>query len=470
MNGGDEQPTAGVPAQRRTGGPRHAAPRVSGRNRARFLALAAVPTALLMSSSVVPNLAAAATTSGKACASAPDTAPVTVSAVPKSQLTPVPDPTRASTTGTAGGTAVSAAFVTPTTPVQVAPTATTAQKTAAATQVVQAAAVQPDHGQDVIGSIINGITGIFDPNHQNSTDAPNSTNAPTATPKATPTPPPAGHTPTSAPTQPSAAPSASPSAAPSAQPSSAAPSTAPSQPAAAPSSAPAAGPSSSSAAPAAGGSHTAQPSASGTPLPTGTAAPAAAAHELAAGNAAPNCAVDSSRVAAAAAQSGQVVPDQNWTLGTSRLSLYGAVFGGVYEVKTPTTTKRVLKFTVSSVDIENLDMSTIENTAINGHAETFHVKGAPGSTSTMRQGPIVMYVESLSGDLASLYGIPLPDLGAITITPDTLPTWLYNLIGAIPIPIDMALTKVTAIQAGQFGGTLHIPGMQLYNDNTPYGG
>ncbi|MDH6133119.1 hypothetical protein P3T37_002513 [Kitasatospora sp. MAA4] len=467
MSGGDEQPTAG--AQRRAGGPRHAAPRVSGRNRARLLALAAVPTALLMSSSVVPNLAAAATTSGKTCASAPDSAPVTVTPVPKSQLTPVPDPTRASTSTTAGGTAVSAAFVTPVAPVaaaKVAPTASTAQKTAAATQVVQAAAVAPEQSQDLLGGIINGITGIFDPNHQNSTNStstPNTTNAPTATPKATPTPPPATHSPTSTPT---AAPT---TAAPTTQPTSAAPSQAPVAPAA-PSSAPAAAPSSApTTAPAAGSAHSAPATPGATPLPTGTAAPSAAAHELAAGNAAPNCAVDSSRVAAASAQSGQVVPDQNWTLGTSRLSLYGAVFGGVYEVKTPTTTKRVLKFTVSSVDIENLDMSTIENTAINGHAQTFHVQGAPGSTSTMRQGPIVMYVESLSGDLASLYGIPLPDLGAITITPDTLPTWLFNLIGAVPIPIDMALTKVTAIQAGQFGGTLHIPGMHLYNDDTPYG-
>ncbi|GAA1250389.1 hypothetical protein GCM10009665_46360 [Kitasatospora nipponensis] len=181
--------------------------------------------------------------------------------------------------------------------------------------------------------------------------------------------------------------------------------------------------------------------------------------------------MNTSKLSAAAASGGQVVPDQNWTLRSSRLALYGAVFGGVYEVQTPTTTKRVLKFTVSSVDIGDLDMSTIEDTATaNSPAKTFHVKGAPGSTSTMRQGPITMYVESLSGDLAALYGIPLPDLGAITITPDTLPQWLFDLIGAIPIPIDMTMTKVTAVQAGQFGGTLTIPGMHLYNDDTPYGG
>ncbi|MDH6112850.1 hypothetical protein P3T36_002568 [Kitasatospora sp. MAP12-15] len=462
MTGGDEQPTAGLPAQRRASGPRHAAPRTSGRGRARLLALAAVPTALLMGSTVVPNLAAAATTSGAgSCASAPDTA-TTITPVPKSKLTPVPDPTKASPTGT-GGSVVSAAFVTPKlapepTPA-LAPGATAAQKTAAATQVVQAGAVQSTSGQDILGGIINGILGIFDPGHQNgqnpppaptppsppqTSQAPRTTNAPTAT--ADPKP---ATAPTSAPTPaaPAAPAAGSPSAGPTTAPTSSAPATPPAANSA--SSAPAAPP-------------------SGSSLPTGTAAPAAAAKELAAGNAAPLCAVDTRQVAAAAVQSGQVVPDQNWTLNTSRLSLYGAVFGGVYEVHSPTGTKRVLKFTVSSVDIDNLDMSTIENTAINGHAETFHVKGAPGSTSTMRQGPIDMYVESLSGDLASLYGIPLPDLGAITITPDTLPQWLFNLIGAVPIPIDMALTKVTAIQAGQFGGTLHIPGMHMYNDNTPY--
>jgi hypothetical protein len=181
--------------------------------------------------------------------------------------------------------------------------------------------------------------------------------------------------------------------------------------------------------------------------------------------------VDTSKLAAAGALTGNVVPDQSWTLHTSKLSLYGAVFGGVYEVHSPTRTYRVLKFTVSSVDIDNLDMSTIQNTAVGGApAKTFHVQAAPNSTSTMRNGPIVMYVESLSGQLASLYGIPLPPLGAITLTPDTLPTWLYDLIGAVPIPIDMALTGVKAVQAGQFGGDLHIPGMHLFNDDQPYDG
>ncbi|WP_035845886.1 hypothetical protein [Kitasatospora azatica] len=455
-----------------------------------------MPTALLMGSSMAPNLAAAAGSTSTACA--PDSQ-TTVTQVPKSQLTPVPAPstaatatpskaaaptsaptkaataapTAAPTKAAANGTgqAVSATLGTPpqapagVSPLQAASTVTN--------QVVQASAVQPGttQSQDLIGDILGGIAGIFDPNHQNQ-QTPQSTPAPAAPQVGAPVTPS-----TAAPSgSPSAAPSAKPTAAPTGAPTTAAPTPGAPAPSSAPgaaaggsaSAAPSSAPSgSSSVAP----SGAASPSAGATASPTATASPSAVASALANGDARPLCAVDASGLKPAGVLGGQVVPDQSWTLHTSRLSLYGAVFGGVYEVHSPTRTYRVLKFTVSSVDIENLDMSTIENTATGKNpAQTFHVKGAPGSTSTMRQGPIIMYVESLSGDLASLYGIPLPDLGAITLTPDTLPQWLYNLIGSVPIPIDMALTKVKAVQAGQFGGNLHIPGMHMYNDDTPYDG
>jgi hypothetical protein len=433
----DEQAEPVLPAQRRSDGPRHAAPRERGRTRARLLAAAAVPTALLMGSTLAPNMASAVAPKGTACA--PDQT-TTITPVPKSQLTPVPAPTKAAATGT--GRAVSATLSTPQ-----APAGLTQQQaaTAVTSQVVQASAVQPGttQPQDLIGDILGGIAGIFDPNHQNAT-----TPAPTAPKVGAPVTP-------STPAAPSSAPSTAPQTAPSAT---------PSPGATTPSSTPSAAPS---------GSATPTPSASASAsaAPSVAANPSAAAQALAGGDTRPNCVVDASGVQPAGVLSGNVVPDQSWTLHTTKLSLYGSVFGGVYEVHSPTRTYRVLKFTVSSVDIDNLDMSTIENTAAGGNpAETFHVKGAPGSTSTMRQGPITMYVESLSGELSSLYGIPIPPLGTITLTPDTLPEWLYNLIGAIPIPIDMSLTGVKAVQAGQFGGTLHIPGMHMYNDTTPYDG
>ncbi|GJF35050.1 hypothetical protein KNE206_77500 [Kitasatospora sp. NE20-6] len=160
------------------------------------------------------------------------------------------------------------------------------------------------------------------------------------------------------------------------------------------------------------------------------------------------------------------MPEQNWTLRSSKLALHGSVFNGVYDVRTPTGTKRVLKFTTASVDIGDLDMSTIE---VKG--KTFHVQAAPNTTSTLRNGPITMYVESLSGHLSAIYGLPIPiDLGEITLTPDTLPKWLWDLIGTVPVPLDLTLDDAKAVQAGQFGGTLKIPGMHLFNDDAPYEG
>ncbi|MCX4746702.1 hypothetical protein OG455_14435 [Kitasatospora sp. NBC_01287] len=475
MSGGDEQ------AEHRGAGPRHAAPRAGGRTRARLLAFAAVPTALLMGSSLVPDMTASAATNPSCAAAA--TAPVTITQVPKSQLTPVPAPKATKASATGGGQVVSAAFVAP----NAGPAAQRQAAAAETSRVVQAD--DSGGGGGLIGDIINGIAGIFDPNHQNqqqpkpaaTTPAATPSSAPAAAPRAgAPATPgaPSGSAPASGPTSGAPAPAqpgaSSTPAPPAAATTPAAPAPGAGAPAASPSATPGA---SASASPSAGatpsGSTASGSTASGAPAtapaPSGTAAPSAVASALANGDTRPLCPVDTSKVAAAAVQGGQVVPDQNWTLNTSRLALHGAVFGGVYEVHTPTTTKRVLKFTVSSVDIDNLDMSTIEDTGYGSTAaQTFHVKGAPGSTSTMVDGPITMYVESLSGELSALYGIPIPPLGTLTLTPDTLPTWLYDLIGAVPIPLDITMTGVTAIQAGQFGGTLHIPGMHLYNDNTPY--
>ncbi|PYC78419.1 hypothetical protein C7C46_16430 [Streptomyces tateyamensis] len=463
---GAEQAEPQLPEERRSGGPRHAAPRERGRTRARLLAAAAVPTALLMGSSLAPSLASAVSPAGAACV--PDQPATTVTPVPKSQLNPVPAatpkptakptatptatpsgaPTKAVSTG--AGRAVSATVTTP----QVPAGASQQQAAAAVTsQVVQASAVQPGttQPQDLIGDILGGVAGIFAPHQATPTPAA----APQVGAPVTPSTPAPG---TPAPGTPQPAPSATPS------PNAPAPRAATATPGAAATPSGAA-----SSTPAATGTPSTAPSGSATP--SANPSPSAVASALAGGDTRPLCAVDTSKLAAAKLSSGEVVPDQSWTLHTTKLSLYGAVFGGVYQVHSPTRTYRVLKFTVSSVDIDNLDMSTIENTAAGGKpAETFHVKGGPNTTSTMRSGPITMYVESLSGQLSSLYGIPIPPLGNITLTPDTLPEWLYNLIGAIPIPIDMSLTGVKAVQAGQFGGTLHIPGMRMYNDTLPYDG
>ncbi|WP_031068230.1 hypothetical protein [Streptomyces sp. NRRL WC-3742] len=448
-----EQADGGAVPERRAG--RHAAPRtpVRVRLRGRALAMAAVPTALLMAAAYTPNPAVADAAAGKcgtAPAAVPDVAPIETP-VPKSELPAPPPGPSATPTGaptnlpTGGPSSVPAPTQVPTqAPTQTpttAPVKTPAVRSAATggANTVSAVYQGTDAGAGtvaqagLIDDIIGGVNHLLNPG--------SSTPSPTATPT-TQAPAPAVPAPrVGTPAQPvqpqaqqapaaQAAPSAGKPAAPQKTPTTGTPSAAPTA-----------------------GAKTA-PSASATPSASPTASPTAD----------PNCAVDARKLTAGKAAAEQVVPEQNWTLLTSRLGLHGAAFHGVYDVKTPSGSKRVLKFVVSGVDIENLDMSTLE-----GNGVTFHVQGAPGSTSTIRDGQVTMYVERLSGHLSKVLGLPIPiDLGEITLTPDTLPRWLYDLIGSVPIPLDLELTGVTAKQAGQFGGTLHIPGMHLFNDNAPY--
>ncbi|MFJ9773420.1 hypothetical protein ACIRVF_19620 [Kitasatospora sp. NPDC101157] len=468
-----------VPAQRSG---RHAAPRtpVRVRLRGRALAMAAVPTALLMAAAYTPNPAVAESAAGKPCGNAPvtvpDVAPIETP-VPKSEL-PEPPPAPSGTPGTSGtsGTATGAPSTGPssvptTTPTQ-APAPTTAPVkppaagTATTPPVVRStatggsgpvSAVYQGTGNGtatasragLIDDLVGGIDHLLNPG---GSAGPTPSATPSATPQAPAAPAPRVGTPAQPsqpqPQAPSTGGQSSGTRSSGTQSSGAQPSAGQPSPAATPS----------------GGKSSAKPAPSATPSADVPATPAATATPSGSPTANPNCDVDTRNLTAGAASSQQVVPEQNWTLQSSRLGLHGAAFHGVYDVKTPTGTKRVLKFVVDSVDIENLDMSTLE-----GNGVTFHVQGAPGSTSTMRNGQVTMYVERLSGHLSKVLGLPIPiDLGEITLTPDTLPRWLYDLIGSVPIPLDLELTGVTAKQAGQFGGTLHIPGMHLFNDNAPY--
>ncbi|MGW6912263.1 hypothetical protein ACWGB8_00355 [Kitasatospora sp. NPDC054939] len=444
-----EQESPRLPEQRSG---RHAAPRtpVRIRLRGRALAMAAVPTALLMAATYAPTTAAA-DPADKPCATAPDAPPqVAETPVPKSELTP-PAPSTAPTQApsaqptTALTTAPTQAPSVPAQPTTAAPgtgpsavptTAPVARSAGSTGSVLRTGIID-----DIVGGIVDGVTDLVHPGSS-------STAAATAAPQPTTAPPAAG--PSQAPAAPAAGARA---AAPTADPGAGQP--APTTPAASPSpkasTKPAARPTA-PVKPSAKSSSSAKP---GTPAPSGSP------------SADPNCPVDISGLRAAGRPDNPIlVPDQNWTLQTTRLALDNSRFHGVVDVKTPTGTKRVLKFVVDNVEIDNLDMSTLE-----GNGKTFHVKGAPGSTSTMRSGPVTMYVERLSGHLSKVIGLPVPiDLGEITLTPDTLPQWLYDLIGTFPIPLDLELTGVTAVQAGQFGGTLKIPGMKMYNDDIPYVG
>ncbi|WP_019073130.1 hypothetical protein [Streptomyces hokutonensis] len=140
-----------------------------------------------------------------------------------------------------------------------------------------------------------------------------------------------------------------------------------------------------------------------------------------------------------------LVPDDPWYLNASSLLLKGADYKGVVEVKTASgKVKKVLKYVISGgTDIGDLHQTVDDKQS----GKTYHVKAAKGSTSTIRDGDTVMYTESISGNLFGL--IP------ITFDPDNPPP--------LNIPL-IYFTNVKVVQAGQFGGTLTVPGLQSYQD------
>ncbi|MFJ9736306.1 hypothetical protein ACIRUL_33975 [Streptomyces sp. NPDC101171] len=137
------------------------------------------------------------------------------------------------------------------------------------------------------------------------------------------------------------------------------------------------------------------------------------------------------------------VADDPWYLDASSLTLKGADYKGVVEVRTANgTTKKVLKYVISGgTDIGDLHQTVKDKQA----GKTYHVQAAKGSNSTITGGDTVMYTESISGNLLGL--IP------VTFSPDSPPP--------LNIPL-IYMTKVHVVQAAQFGGNLHVPGMHLY--------
>ncbi|WP_257232232.1 hydrogenase expression protein HypF [Streptomyces sp. Rer75] len=135
------------------------------------------------------------------------------------------------------------------------------------------------------------------------------------------------------------------------------------------------------------------------------------------------------------------LPDDPWVLKTTMLSLHGLDYKGIVDVKTHNgQSKKVLKFTAEGVDIKDLHQ------LVKGPAgTTTNVAAREGSTSTFRNGTVTMYTEELKGNLLGI--IP------ITFSPKSPPP--------VNIP-EVFFTDVTVTQAGQFGGELTIPGMHVY--------
>lgn len=140
-----------------------------------------------------------------------------------------------------------------------------------------------------------------------------------------------------------------------------------------------------------------------------------------------------------------LLPEDPWILHASSLLLTGADYQGIVEVRTASgKTKKVLKYVISKgTDIGDLHQTVEDKMS----GKTHHVQAAKGSTSTIRDGETVMYTESISGKLLGL--IP------VTFDPENPPP--------LNIPL-IYFTDVTVQQAGQFGGTLHIPGLRQYAD------
>ncbi|MFD0338638.1 hypothetical protein ACFVH0_08055 [Streptomyces sp. NPDC127117] len=151
---------------------------------------------------------------------------------------------------------------------------------------------------------------------------------------------------------------------------------------------------------------------------------------------------DPKALAAADLETGiPLLPTDPWILESSMLTLNGLDYKGIVEVKTyDGTVKKALKFTASSIDIDNLHQKTVGPAGT-----TTHVEARKGSKSTIRNGTVTMYTEELKGNLFGL--IP------VTFSPETPP----------PLNVPFAFfTKVKVTQAGQFGGSLKVPGLHNY--------
>jgi hypothetical protein len=137
------------------------------------------------------------------------------------------------------------------------------------------------------------------------------------------------------------------------------------------------------------------------------------------------------------------LPNDPWYLNASSLLLKGADYQGIVKVRTADgSVKEVLKYVISDgTDIGDLHQTVDDKQA----GVTYHVQARKGSTSTIRDGKTIMYTESISGNL----------LGLIPVTFDP----------KHPPPLNIPLiyfTNVKVVQAGQFGGTLTVPGLHQF--------
>ncbi len=421
MPGDEAQPEQGGTPQLRTG-PRHAAPRKSLLTRVhvpagKAIALAAMPTAVLMGMGFTPRLAQAAEAknafSGDHCVSASDS--------PSARSTPSASPstTPSATAGSARpGTGPTA---TPSVPAHPGTQSAGPDRHAA----TQAADTDSDSGSGLLGGVLGGVLGGI-------LGGGGSTPSPSATPGPSPS-----HTATPTPSTPSGTGGSGSGGS---------------------------GDSGGSGSGGSGGGATG--GAGGTDGGAKAGSTSGSEHNDSAksllpglGGASPDatdtpspsyspgmpypCPTYDAKALAAAGleQTPELLPNLPWTLKASMLTLTGLHYDGIVKVETESgAVKDVMKFTVSGLDIKDLHQ------IVQGPDNTLqNVEAAPGSTSTFRNGTVTLYTEELKGNLLGL--IP------IDFTPKSPPP--------LTVPV-LFFTDVTVVQAGQFGGDLHIPGMHAY--------
>lgn len=133
------------------------------------------------------------------------------------------------------------------------------------------------------------------------------------------------------------------------------------------------------------------------------------------------------------------IPDDPWRLEASSLLLKGADYQGIVNLKTVNgKTKQAMKYVVK----DGSDIGDLHQIVNGPNGTKYHIRADKGTTSTIRDGETVMYTERLSGKLFGL--IP------VTFDPEHPPP--------LNIPL-IYVTDVEVTQAAQFGGTLKVPGL-----------
>ncbi|MFD3808958.1 hypothetical protein ACFWTC_36600 [Streptomyces sp. NPDC058619] len=142
-----------------------------------------------------------------------------------------------------------------------------------------------------------------------------------------------------------------------------------------------------------------------------------------------------------------------WVLRAGRLVLHGSVFHGVVTVRTAAGSERALKFTVRSLDIDDLDLT------VGGGGAAMRLRAKPATTSTVTGKDVVtLYTQKLSGTVIGLGGAPLPADRSVTVTPDALPPWLAH--PAVPTRT-LTFENVTVSQIAPVSGNVSITGPAL---------